>query len=278
MSSNEYQVLDVQSSSVDVADPDLDPATQEVSLITPSRRASAALNDPPPPPVALTNLTFQTVVGQRFLVRVEQNKLPETTVAQLKLLLEQTHSIPVNHQRVIFSGRELLDHETAASCHIEGESVLQLVLRAAPAEQILQQVDVAVAEVPGASLPQVQQAQLHWQARTVFIFAVLDIIYGVTSIRQSELYIVVALAGFVGCYGARYYSVGKLRLYWLGALWEIGLSIYQATQVDSTIWIFYLIAALVEVYVVTLICRLCVLIRSCSEQQRIAAQAGFLLR
>jgi len=67
----------------------------------------------------------KTLQGETHTIAVEQSDL----VLDIKNKLEAAHGILVDSQRVIFKGRQLLDHDSLLKCQVCPECVLHLVLR-----------------------------------------------------------------------------------------------------------------------------------------------------
>jgi hypothetical protein len=52
-----------------------------------------------------------------------------TTVEALKFKIQAQSGLPIDQQRIIFTGKQLEDHRTLASYEVQEESKLTLVLR-----------------------------------------------------------------------------------------------------------------------------------------------------
>ena len=67
----------------------------------------------------------KTLTGKSLAIDVT----PDETVASLKEKVCSSEGVPVDQQRLIFSGKQLEDKETMASYNITKESTIHLVLR-----------------------------------------------------------------------------------------------------------------------------------------------------
>jgi len=70
-------------------------------------------------------ITIKTLTGKSVYLDVE----PSHTIAEVKSKIQESEGIPAEHQRLIFSGKQLDDDKTLSDYGVEHQNTLHLVLR-----------------------------------------------------------------------------------------------------------------------------------------------------
>lgn len=68
---------------------------------------------------------IKTLTGKNMVAEVE----PSDTIQTLKAKIQDREGIPVDQQRLIFSGKQLVDEKTIADYNIQQDNSVHLVLR-----------------------------------------------------------------------------------------------------------------------------------------------------
>jgi Ubiquitin family len=70
-------------------------------------------------------ISVKTLTGKIITLNVK----PSETVYDIKSKIEDQEGIPIDQQKLLFTGKQLEDHRTLANYKIERESTLHLLLR-----------------------------------------------------------------------------------------------------------------------------------------------------
>jgi len=233
------------------------------------------------------NLTVRTLTGQGFPIG-----LPYTgseRVLDLKNKIEAVHGIPASFQRLIYSGRELIDSNTLAFYGLQEWHVLHLVLRQNNPQQNNQYGQVnAIAvrheadgrpvepyEALAAPLAQgpIEDPQRMidaWQlGRAVKMFAIVDCVFLlIWSFSYWPLAIAVFLA-ICGYYGALHYRLPFVIMYVIYLLLSIGLRVYWMTRGENFLMTLILIlGVLIEFYILNITMKFISLLKVLTPQER----------
>lgn len=100
---------------------------------------AAPVNTIAPEPATIvapeTNTNNQTSSSEQFFVRNLAGSLlvfsysPDTPISQIKQTIFENENIPVDHQRLIFQGKQLEDNKKLSDYGIQSNSTIHLVLR-----------------------------------------------------------------------------------------------------------------------------------------------------
>ena len=224
--------------------------------------SSAAPSDLSSSSTKAITISFRTLSGQ--VMSVSFASLDGVTVAELKRRLEETHSIPVSFQRLIFSGRELTaDEEAVASYGMEDGGMVHLLLRqnqvpagAPAASPVAGGVGVdseGMGFFNGLNIP-VQPAgdgagineedaerlvQTVRLSRAIKFLALISVLGLMIVAVKAPPFMAGAVFGLAGYYGAHHYQPRLLLCFF----------VYIATSVAARLYII-LSTAVVEYYVV----------------------------
>lgn len=239
------------------------------------------------PPIASTSnnsctykIYFKTVAGQRYDLMINQ-PLESMTILQLKQACNDQHSIPVDLQRLIFSGRELRNDELLGACRIEHESVVHLLLQTTQQQQQQANGQTVMVDLAGAD-PQVRSVvqdasqlldsmrmmTIRKQSRQLLMFTMMDILFDFLRFLTDPLFIVPTLAALVGFWAVRNYQRNWMIIYGSGILMQSVLFVVYAVQSnDNGTIALTCIQLLIEGYVLYLVRSFFVLLRHCTDEQ-----------
>ena len=254
-----------------------------------SAPAASALPDSfAPQPTKTITVNLRTLSGQ--VMPLTFSSLSGVTVLDIKRRAEEVHQIPVSFQRLIFSGRELVDGELATSYGMDDGSMLHLLLRQASVPQPVSDAAAVDASGQPIALPvgadghamfngvaiPIQPAVDPYAAsdedttrlnatmqlsRIIKILALIDFLWLVLLANAQPLLLaggVLALAGFWGAHSYNKHMIGVFSLYLVGS---IALRIYfMVSQPSTEFRILLTLGSLVDLYllrVVGVFYRLC---------------------
>eukprot|EP00457_Paulinella_chromatophora_P004911 gb/GEZN01004924.1/.p1 GENE.gb/GEZN01004924.1/~~gb/GEZN01004924.1/.p1 ORF type:complete len:268 (+),score=16.28 gb/GEZN01004924.1/:31-804(+) len=214
---------------------------------------------------------------------------PSTTIHDLKTALDAQESIPADHQRLVFSGRELSDTETLQALGVSNGDTLSLLLRkvdvgpviAGQAAHPIQQgpqdpgvPDQAVAVIidggDHAGMDFHDIAEIVRMSRAVKLFAIIDSLLLVLFVFWDTPILSIAIfMPLCGYYGAHKFRRPYVWVYLVYIPLYMGYRAYMTFTQDrgSSTNILFIIAFLVEFYIANIVVRFDRLIRARSAQQ-----------
>jgi len=247
---------------------------------------------------ATIHLNVRTLTGQTFAIDVPDTA--EMNVLNLKEAIEETYNIPVSFQRLIYSGRELVDNSTLKQNRIENGNVVHMVLRqnAGPAQShgpALTPIrnEGGFGYFPnfgggdGAALPLANDANNNagggngtvdtqrvmdaWQlSRAVKMFAIVDALFLLIWSFAAYWPMVLLILALCGYYGALHYRLSYVVMYVMYLLFIIGLRIYWIVQDQGefVLTLMLVLGVLIEVYILNLTIRLIMVLRRLTDAER----------
>jgi len=239
----------------------------------------------------LMRLNIRTLTGQSIPIDVPNN--PSTTVMDIKRAIQATRDIPMDHQRLIFTGKELQDGETLVSYNISNDCAIHLLLKKLeppPGQENLTpiqaegdprvyggQYPAVVADLPVAiAMDQGDPYTRHQRlidvyrlSRAVKLFAVID---GVFLLLWALTLPYMAIAVFIpiaGYYGAMLYKRPYIWLYMLYLMAFVGLRIYWIKRDKQIVWmLIFGIGVLIEIYIFKIVYSFDQLVKTLDAQDR----------
>ena len=232
-------------------------------------------------PVKSITVNLRTLSGQ--VMPLTFPSLSGVTVLHIKQRAEEVHQIPVSFQRLIFSGRELVDSELATSYGMDDGSMLHLLLRQATVTQPAAEAAPVAAPVGadgqavfnGISIPIQPPSEGYAQSdedtsrltatmqlsRIIKILALIDFLWLVLLANAQPLLLAGGVLALAGCWGAHSYNKHMTAVFSLYLLLSIALRVYMMVVKDvMELRILLVLGALVDLYllrVVGVFYRLC---------------------
>ena len=224
--------------------------------------AASASPAPFAQPSKSITVNLRTLSGQ--VMPLTFPTLSGVTVLDIKRRAEEVHQIPVSFQRLIFSGRELVDNELATSYGMDDGSMLHLLLRQASVPQPVADAASAVdangqpiaapigedgqAIFNGVAIPiqppadpyaaseedTIRLTATMQLARIIKILALINFMWLVLLAGENPGLMACGVLALAGCWGAHSYNKHMIALYALYPVCSIALRIYIMTQAAST--------------------------------------------
>ena len=238
-------------------------------------------------PAPLTTSTKSVTVNLRTLsgqvMPLTFSSLSGVSVLDIKRRAEEVHQIPVSFQRLIFSGRELVDTELATAYGMDDGSMLHLLLRQATVPQPAQAEGGVAAAVDangqpiaapigadgqaifnGVSIPiqppidpysvsdeDSSRLTLTMQmSRVIKILALIDFLWLFVLANAEPMLLafgVLALAGFWGAHSYNKHMIAVFSLYLVGSI-ALRIYIMANNHGNTQLYVLLTLGSLVDLY------------------------------
>ena len=234
-------------------------------------------------------INLRTLSGQ--VMPLTFPSLSGVTVLDIKRRAEDVHQIPVSFQRLIFSGRELVDTELATAYGMDDGSMLHLLLRQANVPQPVADpagaVDANGQPIPpsigadgqamfnGVAIPiqppldpyaisdedTARLTATMQLSRIIKILALIDFLWLFLLANAEPLLLAGGVLALAGCWGAHSYNKHMIAVFSLYLVGSIAVRIYiMATQNSPQLYVLLALGSLIDLYllrVVGVFYRLC---------------------
>jgi len=244
-------------------------------------------------------LSIRTLTGQQIPIDLTE---PMPTTLTLKSAIERARGIPVNHQRLIFAGRELQDDATLASYDIHNECAVHLLLRRVEgttdadstpiraqgmADYTGQDGGLPVAipvggmgmgmggmgMMPMMGLMNPAQTErlmtVHRLGRAVKLFAIIDGIFLLIFALEWWPLAIAVILPICGYYGAQLYRRCYIYLYMFYLILTIGLRIYFMTRATQVVWtLIFVVGVIIELYIMKIVYRFDQMIKDLTPEEK----------
>jgi large subunit ribosomal protein L40e len=275
-----------------LSDPSAAPPSEEVAIKINETNTTNPVSASPPP--SSITLIFRTLTGQQM--RLSLTTLSSLSILDLKRRLEEVHNIPVNFQRLIFAGRELVDTQQCIEYGLENECVIHLLLRQNVVNSPAPPVQMPVAQnynpnnlppsfglpipvdqygnpvqiAPSALGDLTRHSLIFRLSRVIRMFTLLDLIFLVIWSLQWNFLILAFPLALAGYYGTSNFKPRYIACYLLYIGLAVGLRIWFITESESYfVTVLLVLGILIELYIGTLVWKFLQLLRLLPEEERI---------